>query len=101
MGATINNESITFGFYYQSKEEKQRSGIDTIKYMYHTWPKTTYGKVTKTQEKHHTQESQDLSPFPADGQTGARNRESSMTKINPNKNRQKGSTKEASPWNGQ
>ena len=30
------------------KERKQRSGIDTIKH--HTWPRTLYGKVSKTQE---------------------------------------------------
>ena len=35
-------------------------------------------KITR---KCHTQESQDLSPFPADAQMGARNSESSMMKI--------------------
>ena len=34
--------------YFKLIKKSQRSGIDIIKY--HTWPKTPYGKTTKTQE---------------------------------------------------
>ena len=46
--------------------------MDIIKY--HTWPRTPYGKVTKTQEN-----VTENSPFPAGDRKAARNRQDSMT----------------------
>ena len=61
-----------------------RSGIDAIKY--HTLPETQYGKVTK----HHTQESQEVSHFPADDHNAASNGQDSITMADVNINNKKG-----------
>ena len=61
-----------------------RSGIDAIKY--HTLPETQYGKVTK----HHTQESQEVSHFPADDHNAAINGQDSITMTDVNINNKKG-----------
>ena len=50
--------------------------------------------------KHNTQESQEVSPFPAGDHKDVRNRHDSMTKTDTNTNK-KWSTKEAPPLNGQ
>ena len=42
--------------------------------------RTPHGKVRNTQAKHHIQESQEASPFPAGGHKAAMNRQESMTK---------------------
>ena len=65
---------VTFDAPYMSV--KEGSGIDTIKY--HTWPRTPHGKVAP-----HTQESQEVSPFPAGDHKAAINRQDSMTDTNP------------------
>ena len=65
----------------------------------HTWLKIPYEKVTKTQDLHRTQESQEIGPFPTGDHKAARNRHDSIIK------RQtwniKGPRKKAPPWNGQ
>ena len=55
----------------------------------------------KNSRKHHihVQESQEVSPFIADDHKAAINRQDSMT--DAKQKLQKGSTKEAPPWNGQ
>ena len=53
------------------------------------------GEVT---QKHHTQESQEVSPSPAGDRNAAMNRQESMT--NTKHKQQIGSTTEAPPWNG-
>ena len=58
----------------------------TDKIKYHAWSRTPYGKVTKNTNKHHTQESQEVSPFPASDHKAARNTQDSKTKINKNTN---------------
>ena len=45
--------------------------------------------------KHHTQGSQEVSPFKADDHKDARNRQENITTTNMNLNNKKGSTKEA------
>ena len=57
------------------------------------------GKGKKNARKHHTQESQEVSPFPAGDHKAAMNRQDSMTDMKHKY--QKGSTKEAPPCNGQ
>ena len=46
---------------------------------YHTRPRTPYGKVTQTQEKHHIQESQEVSLFSASDHKAAWIKQNSMT----------------------
>ena len=76
---------------------RQRSGIDTIKY--HTWPRTPYGKMTKTQENN-MKESQEVSPFSQQVITRLQGTDC-LTKINMKHEYQRGSIKEAPPWNSQ
>ena len=57
----------------------------------------TFGKVTKN-NKH---DSQEVSPFPAGDHKATRNRHDISTHTNMKHNKQKRSTKEAPPWNGQ
>ena len=57
--------------------KKHRSGIDTIK-------EDTTWESDKNTKKHHTQESQDVSSFPAGNHKAAMNRQESMTKPNIN-----------------
>ena len=47
--------------------------------------------------KHHTQESQNVSSFPAGDHKAARNRQESIRKTDMEHKQQKGSTKEAPP----
>ena len=54
----------------------QRSGMDTIKY--HTYTRIPHGKVTKT-HLNTTNESQEVSPFPAGDHKAAMDRSESMT----------------------
>ena len=80
----VASKFVTFDdHYYKSREEGKDQeliqGIDTIKY--HTWPATPYRKVAKTR-KHNTQESQEVSPYPAGDHKAARNRQDSKTKTN-------------------
>ena len=61
-------------------------------------PHPTQGTIwesDKNTRKHHMQESQEASPFPAGGHKAAMNRQDSKHKW------QKRSTKESLPWNGQ
>ena len=55
---------------------RQSSGIDPIKYY------SSHGKVDKNARKHHTQESQEVSPFPTGDHKAARNRLYSITETN-------------------
>ena len=64
--------------FFQSWGHKKRSEIETIKY--HTWPRTPRGKASKNTRTHNIQESQEVSLFPADDHTAARNRQHSITK---------------------
>ena len=74
----------------------QRSGINTIKY--HTYHRIPHGKVTIT-HFNTTNESQEVSPFPAIDHKAAMNRSESMT--NTRQKPHELSTKEVPPWNGQ
>ena len=56
-----------------------------------------FGKVTK----HYKHDSQEVRPFPAGDHKATRNRHGSTTHTNMKHNKQKRSTKEAPPWNGQ
>ena len=56
---------------------KQRPGIDIINY--HTWPQYTTWESDKNTRKHHIQESQEVSHFPAGDHKAAMNRQGSMT----------------------
>ena len=72
-------DANTISLWLRQGINRQRSGIETI--MYHTWPSTQHGKVTKTQEKHQIQESQEVRPFPAGDHKATMNRQESMTNI--------------------
>ena len=65
-----------------NKEGKEQE-MDTIKY--HTWHEMPYGKVTK-HKKHHIQESQEVSSFPAGHNKAAMNRQHSIAMTNMNIN---------------
>ena len=60
-----------------------RSGIDTIKF--YTWPRLPHGKVTKTQ-LNITNESQEVSPFPAGDHKAAMNRRESISYLGTSSN---------------
>ena len=81
------------------KVKNKQSGIDTKKG--HTISETQYWKMTNHTRNHHTKESQEVCPFQAGDYKVARNRQDSIMKTNVNNKLQKGSTKEARPWNGQ
>ena len=55
--------------------------------------------MTKTQEN--IQESQEVTPFLVGDYKAARKRQDSITKTKLKHKQQKGSTKEAAPWDGQ
>ena len=74
----------------------QRSGIDTIKS--HTCPSHIW-ESDKNTRKHHTKESQEVKPFPAGNHKASKNRQDSIIITNVKLKQQKGSTKEAPPWN--
>ena len=73
--------------------EKIRNRYIQVPYM----TQNTRWESDKNTRKHNTQESQEVSPFPAKDHKAARIRQDSITKIN----KKKGSTKEAPSWNGQ
>ena len=67
-----------------------------IRNRYNQVPYLTRDKNTQT---HHTNKSQEASPFQAGGHKPARDRHDSILRTNVYHKCQKGSTKEAQPWN--
>ena len=65
----------------------------------HLLTQDTAWESDKNTIKHHIQESQEVSPFPAGDHKAAMNRQENIT--NTKHKQQKWSTKEAPPWNGQ
>ena len=72
----ISNRTYVVGTVSErSKEEgKELESIQTS-----TTPRTPHRTVTKQTRKHHIQESQEVSPFPADDHETALDRQDSMT----------------------
>ena len=75
----------------------QRSGVDTIKY--HTRPRIPMGKLQTQLDT--TNESQEVSPFPAGDHKAHINRRAQRHSKHKTEQKHKRSTKEVPPWNGQ
>ena len=72
------NATLTAGMAKSGR--RLRSGINTI--QYHSPTRDTVLESDENTIKHHTQESQEVSPFPAGDHKATKNREDSMAKTN-------------------
>ena len=96
----LNSRNRVFNPYLSNvkvrKKAKIRNRYDQVKNRYNQVPHLTQ-EITwesdKNTRKHHTQESQEVSPFSAGNHKAAMNRQDSTTDTKH--------TKETSPWNGQ